>query len=93
MTDHLERARESVRTASESADGETRENPLSLDEALGALLEQTGGAENPDDEEDRFEEVEEKLRGLRDETDDETEATLRRAEDHLDEYRRSRGLS
>ena len=93
MTDHLERARENVQIASESADGETRENLLSLDEALGALLEQTGGAESPDDEGDRFEEVEEKLQGLRDETDDETEATLRRAEDHLDEYRQSRGLS
>ena len=93
MTDHLERARGSIQRASESVDGETRENLLSLDEALGSLIEQTGEDGGPADETERFEEVAEKLEGLLDESDGETEATLREARDQLDAYRRNHGLS
>ena len=93
MTGHLRRTREQIQRASESADGETRENLLSLDEALGSLIEQTTETGDPADAADRFEEVEEKLRGLLDEVDGETEATLREARDHLDSYRRERDLS
>lgn len=93
MATHLQRAREYVQRASEAADGETRENLLSIDEALGALTEQTQGSSDPDDEATRFEEVEEKLQGLLDETDDETEATIREARDELDAYRQQRDLS
>lgn len=93
MTDHLERARERIRTASESADGETRENLLSLDEGIGSLLEQADEGASREAEADRFEEVEDKLRGLLDETDEATAATLREAEEHLDAYRQRHGLS
>lgn len=93
MDTHLRRVRENVQRASEDADGETRENLLSIDEALVALTEQTEGSADPDDEADRFEEVEEKLQGLIGETDDETEARLREARDELDAYRQRRDLS
>lgn len=93
MTAHLRRARESIQRASESVDGETRENLLSLDEALGSLIEQTVETGDPDDAADRFEEIEEKVEGLLDEVDGGTETTLQEARDHLNSYRREHDFS
>ncbi len=94
MTDHLQGARENIRLASDTADGEVQTNLNSLDEGLGDLTEEgkTSTGE-PADEADRFEELEEKLRGLIDETDGETETALQDARDELDAYRRERDLA
>lgn len=95
MTNHLRRAREEIQRASERADGEVRENLLSVDEGLRELTE-GGKTEAPvesTDSGERFEHVEEKLRGLMDETDDETEAALRNARNELDAYRRDQDLA
>lgn len=95
MPNHLRRAREKIRQASDAADGEVRSNLQSLDEGLGELTEggKTEGSGDPDDEADRFKQIEEKLRGLIDETDDETERVLQDARDELDAYRRRRDLA
>ncbi|WP_433631918.1 DUF7553 family protein [Halomicrococcus sp. NG-SE-24] len=95
MTNHLRRAREEIQRASERADGEVRENLLSLDEGLDELTE-GGKTEGPDESKDRgerFEHVEEKLLGLMDETDAETETALRNARNELDAYRRDQDLA
>jgi chromosome segregation ATPase len=91
---HLERAREKIQQASERADGEVREQLLSIDEGLEELVDgdKTGSGE-PEDQADRFREVEEKLRGLQDTADDEAETQLRNARDELDAYRRKEGLA
>ncbi|GAA5040920.1 DUF7553 family protein [Haladaptatus pallidirubidus] len=89
MDAHLRRAREKIRRASDRADGEVQQNLLSLDEGLEELTEggKTEGTGEPADEAERFKHIEEKLRGLIDETDDETKTVLRDARDELDAYR------
>ena len=94
MANHLRRAREAIQRASDHADGETQENLLSLDEGLGELTggDKTGDADL-DDEADRFTQIEEKLQGLIDETDGQTEQAVRDARDELDEYRRKHDIA
>lgn len=91
---HLERAREEIQRASDHADGEVQEQLHSVDEGLGELTngDKTGNGE-PEDEADRFNELEEKLRGLMDESEGEFEESLRNARDELDMYRRKEDLA
>lgn len=94
MTDHLQRTREEIHRATEHVDGEVQDNLQSIDEALQKLTaDGDTGAKFADDEAERFEHVEEKLRGLMDQTDGAAERALQDARDELDAFRREHDLA
>jgi len=94
MADHLQRTREEIHRATEHVDGEVQDNLQSIDEGLQQLSagEETA-AKVPDDEAERFEHVEEKLRRLMDQTGGEAERALQDARNELDAYRREHDLA
>jgi len=90
MVDRIEEARRLVDEASAVTDDATVQEQLhSVDEGLGVL------ADEPDDavKGDRLAEVEAKLVGLGDETDDDEDRVhhlLENARNHVDEFRREK---
>lgn len=84
----LDRARESLRAAEESASNQVREQLLSIEEGLDELVggdkTEDGAGPHPD----RIEEIEEKLTGLESETEGATQDRIEDARDHLLTYRR-----
>ena len=87
-TTRIDRARESLRTAEESASNQVREQLRSIEEGLDELVggdkTEDGAGPHPD----RIEEIEEKLTGLESETDGATQDRIEDARDHLLTYRR-----
>ncbi|WP_224447793.1 DUF7553 family protein [Haloprofundus salilacus] len=86
-------ARAEIRRASEDADGEAREQLLSLDEGLTELAGDKVENDGPP-KENRVKQVEEKIVGLANELDDDHRAQdrLETARDYLDQYRQERGI-
>lgn len=84
--EHIERAHDAVRNASDAADGGTREQLNSIEESLASLTE---GSIDADEHADRVLEIERKLDDLSvEEADEETvAAAVADARDHLDAYR------
>jgi len=94
MTDHLQRTRAEIDRATEHVDGEVQDNLQSIDEGLQKLTaDGDTGAKFAADEAERFEHVEEKLRGLMDQTDGTAERALQDARDELDAFRREHDLT
>lgn len=91
---HLDQARTEIQQASEHAESDVRENLLSIDDGLQELAGGDKTAESDlENEEGRFTEIEEKLRGLMEETSEEVEDRLQNARDELDAYRREQDLA
>lgn len=79
MAEHdLEAARRQVRRAADDVKGDDRDPLLSIDEALGGMLEAEG-----EPKPDRLEEIRLELSTLEVNVDDEAERRIRRAREHL----------
>lgn len=87
--EHLERARENLRRASEDAPGEVH---TQLDSIQEGIFEEEGGnstQDQPGPKADHIAELVEKLERLRDEvTKEDTEVYIENAIHHLDDYMR-----
>lgn len=104
MTDHLERAREDVRRASDVTDDETvREQLRSIDEGLKEITHSSAEASLDTDRSDErsrtttegddphggdLKDVEAKLAGLGDDVEGTPRALVQDARDRIDDYRR-----
>lgn len=89
MTDHLDRARNELRKAAESAERAEQEQFHSIDEGLMELVEGDKTQDAPV-QSDRLAELEEKLDGLREKTDGETQRHVANAAAAIDEVRKER---
>lgn len=93
MAQHLRKAREAVQSAAEEAEANVREQLLHVDEGLMEIVEGDKVEGDAPPKRDRLEEIEEKVVGLADETEsEETRRRLEEVRDHLDSYRRARGI-
>ncbi|XVH30390.1 DUF7553 family protein [Haloferacaceae archaeon DSL9] len=94
MAQHIESAREAIQRAGDSAEANVREQLLHVDEGL---MELTEGDKTPSEAPpggNNLEEIEAKLVGLADETEDAAaRERLEAARDHLDAHRREHGLT
>lgn len=89
MADELERTRDELQAAAESADRDVMEQLESIDEGLQEIV---GGDKTQDEpaHADRLAELEEKLDGLRGETDGDTERRVTNAASLIGAYRENR---